>query len=254
MLKSREGKLPPAGYYAKVQKKWELAFGIRIAPADMARMKPYIDHAWREGKSAEVTAETTCSCDGKMIAPSPAVQVNLVQGEVRPPLGAERGAVFGAAEIRESGAIFRLRVQIASAQLKGKRAQERAEKAEAAEQRSRATTSKLAASRRVVEALQEVRRWREEIRGLEAQVHKLLAEQEAERKRLSDEIAAIYAASLPKPTTSAPAKRATKAAAADSTAKPTANKKPAGNPPAAASEPVSAKMASAVKRHNAENV
>jgi len=68
----------------------------------MRTLRPFFIEAWRSGKTAESAAQSTCSCDGKEILPSPVVGVHLAKGSVRPPKGAQRGEVFGAESPRAS--------------------------------------------------------------------------------------------------------------------------------------------------------
>ena len=77
--------------------------GVAVTREVMQTLRPYLSEAWREGANAKKAVDTTCSCDGKTIFPSPSVSVRLLKGEVRPPQGAQRGEVFGVDELEKKG-------------------------------------------------------------------------------------------------------------------------------------------------------
>ncbi len=109
MWKSREDKLPPSSYFSMIvaylQKAHEHA---RISRELMDTLRPYFIEAWRNGKSAEAAAQTTCSCSHGQVVPSPVVGIHLAKGSVRPPKEAQRGEVFGAEALRPPAAVERL--------------------------------------------------------------------------------------------------------------------------------------------------
>lgn len=113
MLKSREGKLPPANYYAAI-----LGYLIRaypdaeLTPSLLARLKPAWDQMWLQGRPADVVAKTTCSCDGKQITLSPAFPVHLPRGAVRAPPGTPRGSLVMPWTLREGAGLLRARSQV----------------------------------------------------------------------------------------------------------------------------------------------
>ena len=108
-VKSREDKLPPPSYFSMIvaymQKAHEHA---RISRELMETLRPYFIEAWRNGKSAEAAAQTTCSCLHGQVVPSPVVGIHLAKGSVRPPKEAQRGEVFGAEALRPPAAVERL--------------------------------------------------------------------------------------------------------------------------------------------------
>lgn len=107
-LKSREGKLPPANYYAGIFAHLVRAYpGAKISVETMESLKPAWDLMWQSGKAAEVAAKTTCSCDGKHITLSPVFDVSVVRGAYRAPAGAARGALFEPEAMRESAPVER---------------------------------------------------------------------------------------------------------------------------------------------------
>lgn len=113
MLKSREGKQPPANYYAAI-----LGYLIRaypdaeLTPSLLAQLKPAWDQMWLMGRPAEVVAKTTCSCDGKHITLSPVLPYQLPRGAVRAPAGTPRGSVVMPSALRESAGLLRARSQV----------------------------------------------------------------------------------------------------------------------------------------------
>ena len=113
MLKSREGKQPPANYYAAI-----LGYLIRaypnaeLTPSLLAQLKPAWDQMWHQGRPADVVAKTTCSCDGKEITLSPAFPLHLPRGAVRAPAGAPRGSLVMPWTLREGAGLVRARAQV----------------------------------------------------------------------------------------------------------------------------------------------
>ncbi len=106
VLASREGKQPPATYYAMILAYLAEAYrDSKLAPEDMQALKPLWDDLWRAGRSAEATAQTTCSCDGKRVFPSPALGVTVPKGAARAPARAERGSLPKVSELREAAPI-----------------------------------------------------------------------------------------------------------------------------------------------------
>ena len=105
-LTSREGKQPPATYYAMILAYLAEAYpDSKLSTEDVQALKPIWDDLWRAGRSAEATAQTTCSCDGKRVVPSPALGVTVPKGAARAPAKAARGSVPKLSELREPAAI-----------------------------------------------------------------------------------------------------------------------------------------------------
>src|SRR5262245_51399945 len=86
--KSREDKLPPTSYFTLIAAYLQSAYkNAHISRATMMTLRPFFIEEWRNGKSAEAAAQSTCSCDGHQVVPSPVVGVRIAKGSVRPPLG-----------------------------------------------------------------------------------------------------------------------------------------------------------------------
>lgn len=111
--KSREDKLPPPSFFALLTAHLQRTYPrARISRELMMELRPYFIEAWRNGKSAEATAQTTCSCNEHEIVPSPAIGIRIAKGSVRAPRGAQRGDVFGVEELREPAPVERLQKQL----------------------------------------------------------------------------------------------------------------------------------------------
>jgi hypothetical protein len=111
--KSREDKMPPPSFFSMMVAYLQRAYpGAQISRELMLTLRPFLIEAWRNGRTAEAAAQTTCSCDGRQIIPSPVVAVHIAKGSVRPPKGAQRGEVFGADALRPPPRIERLQRQL----------------------------------------------------------------------------------------------------------------------------------------------
>lgn len=111
--KSREDKMPPPSFFSMAVAYLQRAYpGAQISRELMLTLRPFLIEAWRNGRSAEAAAQTTCSCDGRHIVPSPVVAVHIAKGSVRPPKGAQRGEVFGADALRPPSRIERMQRQL----------------------------------------------------------------------------------------------------------------------------------------------
>ncbi len=110
--KSRIGKLPPANYYAQIMAYLSQAYpDAAITQQTMEALKPAWDDLWQNGRSAEIVAKTTCSCDGKHITLSPAFGLHIPKGAFRAPTKTERGQLFEPTRMRESAGIERTKRQ-----------------------------------------------------------------------------------------------------------------------------------------------
>lgn len=137
--KSREDRLPPPSFFSMIVAYLQQAYrGARISREMMETLRPFFIEAWRNGKTAEAAAQSTCSCDGQQIVPSPVVGVHISKGAVRPPRGAQRGEVFGAEELRLPAPIERLERKLKGIKERSKRQTVLVER----------TTGKLARSRK----------------------------------------------------------------------------------------------------------
>jgi hypothetical protein len=111
--KSREDKMPPPSFFSMMVAYLQRAYpGAQISRELMLTLRPFLIEAWRNGRTAEAAAQTTCSCDGRQIVPSPVIAVHIAKGSVRPPKGAQRGEVFGADALRPPPRIERLQRQL----------------------------------------------------------------------------------------------------------------------------------------------
>lgn len=150
--KSREGKLPPPSYFTMIVAHLQEAYrGARISREMMMTLRPYFIEAWRNGRTAATAAQTTCSCNGHEVVPSPVIGVHIAKGSVRPPKGAQRGDVFGADELRQPPKIERLQHRL-------DRVAREEQKQQAVESRwgQRVQTSKSEAVRKEAERKQSV--------------------------------------------------------------------------------------------------
>lgn len=115
--KSRIGVDPPVQFFAEVIAYLNKAFpGARLNRETVRLLRPYLVSQWRLGQNAAKAAAATCSCDGLTIVPSPASQVDLPRRAALAPSGAKREDVFGLEDLREPGALPRIRVQAEIAQ------------------------------------------------------------------------------------------------------------------------------------------
>lgn len=114
--KSREGKLPPAQFYADVLGQLISAYPQATLDREvMLGLRDFFVNEWRNGQNGRDAAAATCSCDGQQVVPSPAASVFLAKRAVLPPKQAKRGTPdsppepFGEAELREPASMARLR-------------------------------------------------------------------------------------------------------------------------------------------------
>ncbi len=172
--KSREEKLPPPSYFAMIVAHLQGAYrGAQISREVMLALRPYFIEAWRNGRSAEAAAQTTCSCDGKNIIPSPVVDVHIAKRAVRPPKGIERGDVFGAEGLRPPPAVERM-------QRRWEQLTRAAQKQQTVELRwsqrvrvARVETRKSEAERKRAMAMSRRDKLLEEAKRIEAEIHRL---------------------------------------------------------------------------------
>lgn len=192
--KSRIGRLPPANFYAQIMTYLAQAYpDAAITQDTMLVLKPTWDDLWQDGRSADVVAKTTCSCDGKSITLSPAVGLaKLPRGAHRAPAGTERGQLFDPSRMRESPEAERTkrqalmlesqigRISQATVRLKAKADRARSDSAKAPllaelKRRSAELEIKRAEAAKIAQKLSEVRR-------LLGAVRVELAEEEAPAK------------------------------------------------------------------------
>lgn len=145
---SRADKLPPPWYLSMIAAYLADAYkGAVISRELMATLQPYFVEAWRNGKGPQAAAQTTCSCNGREIVPSPVVGVQIARGSVRPPKGAVRGQVFGVDELRAPAPIERLEKRLSRVAREQSKQQTVAAKWQHREQTSRKESVRDAALR-----------------------------------------------------------------------------------------------------------
>jgi hypothetical protein len=107
-LPSRVDKQPSASFFANILAYLAETYpNAKFSDEDLAKLKPIWEDLWRAGRTAEATAQTTCSCNGKTLFPSASIAVEYKKGVARPPVRAPRGAMYGLTDYRESPAIER---------------------------------------------------------------------------------------------------------------------------------------------------
>lgn len=180
MWKSREDKLPPPSYFSMIVAYLQKAYkDARISRELMESLRPHFVEAWRNGKSAEAAAQTTCSCHHGQVTASPVIGVRIAKGSVRPPKEAQRGEVFGAEALRPPAAVERLGrrlTRIAQEQTRQEEMTARwAKRAQTARKEStqrKATQKQTAASTRNAVLLAEARRIEAELKRLQGDLNR----------------------------------------------------------------------------------
>ena len=178
--KSREDKLPPPSFFSMMVAYLQRAYpGARISRELMMTLRPFLIEAWRNGRSAEAAAQTTCSCDGRHIVPSPVVAVHVAKGSVRPPKGTQRGEVFGAESLRPPAQVERLQRKLDRVSREEQNRQTEASRWEQRAQRARTESVRHGAERRQAEVtakradlLAEAKRMEAELRRLQQQLNR----------------------------------------------------------------------------------
>lgn len=181
--KSREDMLPPPSYFTMIVAHLQAAYqGAQISREMMTTLRPYFIEAWRNGRTAAAAAQTTCSCNGREIVPSPVIGVHIAKGSVRPPKGAQRGDVFGADELRQPPRIERLQHKLDGITRKDQkqqsvesRWQERTQTTKSAVVRKEAERKQAAATSKRTELLDEARRIQNEMARLRTELNRLPA-------------------------------------------------------------------------------
>lgn len=114
---SRIGVEPPVEFFSEALAYLNKAFPeARLDRETVRQLRPHLVSQWRLGQNGAKAAAATCSCDGSRIVPSPASQIELPRRAALAPKGAQRGDVFGIEDLREPGALPRIRVQAEIAQ------------------------------------------------------------------------------------------------------------------------------------------
>lgn len=173
---SRIGIDPPVQFFAEVIAYLNKAFPeARLNRETVRQLRPYLVSQWRLGQNAAKAAAATCSCDGSRIVPSPASQIELPRRAALAPKGAKREDVFGLEDLREPGALPRIRVQaeIAQRQFEHYKTELDALQAQAAPEGTGKTSKKI--SGLVERANREMRKWATKATELRGQVDSLAA-------------------------------------------------------------------------------
>jgi len=185
MWKSREDKLPPPSYFSMIvaylQKAHEHA---RISRELMETLRPYFIEAWRNGKSAEAAAQTTCSCLHGQVVPSPVVGVHLAKGSVRPPKEAQRGEVFGAEALRPPAAVERLTRRLTRLGQEQAKQEQVTARWDRRAQNARKESTKREATQKKAEATTKHAVLMTEARRIEAEIKRLQGELQRPARRL----------------------------------------------------------------------
>lgn len=178
--KTREDKLPPPSYFSLIAAYLQQAYrGAHISRETMLALRPYFIAAWRNGKTAESAAQSTCSCNGKEIVPSPVIGVHIAKGTVRPPKGAQRGEVFGVDALRPPAPIERLQKRLdrivhaqSQEQAQGARWEQRARTARKESTRQDALRKQTVAATKYSALQEEARRIEGELQRVRSELHR----------------------------------------------------------------------------------
>lgn len=190
MWKSREDKLPPPSFFAMVVAHLQRAYaGARISREMMQTLRPFLIEAWRSGKTAEAAAQSTCSCNGTEIVPSPVIGVRIAKGSVRPPRGAERGEVFGAEDLRSPAAIERLERRLVAVTDKARKQAEATDRSARRAASARKEPTKARALDQHNKALTQRDQLLAEAKDIERQIHTLRSELNSAQRRAQEDAA-----------------------------------------------------------------
>jgi hypothetical protein len=179
--KSREDKLPPPSFFTLIVAYLQEAYqGARISREMMMTLRPYFIEAWRNGRTAAAAAQTTCSCNGREVIPSPVVGIQIAKGSVRPPKGAQRGDVFGADELRQPSKVERLQHKLERVQREGdklhsleSRWMQRGQKSKSESVRKEAERKQSVATTKRSGLLVEARRLEDELARLQVELNRV---------------------------------------------------------------------------------
>ena len=200
--KSREDKLPPPSFFTLIVAYLQEAYqGARISREMMMTLRPYFIEAWRNGRTAAAAAQTTCSCNGREVIPSPVVGIQIAKGSVRPPKGAQRGDVFGADELRQPSKVERLQHKLERVQREGdklhsleSRWMQRGQKSKSESVRKAAELKQAVATTKRSGLLLEARRLEDELARLQVELNRV-----SRQKAAPAESAPVAQSSQPTP-------------------------------------------------------
>lgn len=190
--KSREDKLPPPSFFSMMVAYLQRAYpGARISRELMMTLRPFLIEAWRNGRSAEAAAQTTCSCDGRHIVPSPVVAVHVAKGSVRPPKGAQRGEVFGAETLRPPAPVERLQRQLDRVSRQEQKRHAEASRWEQRAQKARTESVRHGAERKQAEVTAKRADLLAEAKRMEAELQRVRQELNRSASRRSEPLVAL---------------------------------------------------------------
>ncbi len=203
--KSREDKLPPSSYFSMIVAYLQQAYpGAHISHEMMMALRPFFIEAWRNGRTGEAAAQTTCSCNGREIVPSPVTAVHLARGIVRPPKGAQRGEVFGSDALRPPPRVERLQRQLQRVARDEQKQQSEQARWEQRGQRARTDAARSGAERKQqgIEAkrktlLQQAQQIEQELQRVRSELGRVTASRNAALAHLRPPAPAQEAASAP---------------------------------------------------------
>ncbi len=238
---SRIGVDPPVQFFAEVLVYLNKAFPeARLNRETVRELRPYLVSQWRLGQNAAKAAAATCSCDGSRIVPSPASQIELPRRAALAPKGAQRADVFGLEDLREPGALPRIRVQAEIAQRQYEHYKTELDALQAQTGPEGTSKASKKTSGLVERTNREMRKWATKANELRGQVDSLAA-----RAPWTQSVEVRDA--MPRPRRAAPRKRAARVNAVEAPAAATPSsqtalkKKPCKDcAPSAASSPESA--------------
>ena len=174
---SRSDKLPPPSFFTMIAAYLQEAYpGARISRDLMTKLRPFFIEAWRNGRNAAAAAQTTCSCNGREVVPSPVVGIQIAKGSVRPPKGAQRGDVFGADELRPPAPVERLEKSLSRLTRQDQKQQQVESRWIGRAMTSRSPKARDEAVRRQTTTGQKREELRREAQQIEAEIRKLRSE------------------------------------------------------------------------------
>lgn len=201
---SRKDQLPPPEFYRDVVVALRYLFpGAELDRTQIQEFDAYLIERWRQRKGMFETLLGICSCDGKRIFLSEGAKAeSLPKGRrvALPPESAQPGQVLGEEDLREVGAIIRLRVAIAVHRAKAEMNAQQARVAESMRRSARTERAREHAEENLERHTQAQTEHLKQAAQLESQLNLILSGKEPQRKP--------RAKAAPKePTSSPPVKR-----------------------------------------------
>ena len=127
MIKKRENQKLPANFWAKF-----LDITSRLFPnatfdrEQLEDLYSMVLEEWQNGRQLHVIVREVCSCDGRKIFPSEGARQRIQRQRelARAPQDAQPGEVFGLEQLRDPGALARLKLRVAMLSARIKKASE----------------------------------------------------------------------------------------------------------------------------------